>query len=67
MVNFSPVHLVLLAAVVFLLFGPKRLPELARGVGEGMKEFKKAMHEISLDANGEVSNAADAASQAKTA
>jgi sec-independent protein translocase protein TatA len=46
MLHFSMVHLLLVFAVVLLLFGPKKLPELARGLGQGMKEFKHAMHEV---------------------
>ena len=38
-------HLILLLIIVFLLFGGKKLPELARGVGQAMKEFKKASRE----------------------
>jgi len=33
-----------------LLFGAKRLPELARGLGQGIKEFRKSVKEISQDA-----------------
>lgn len=32
--------------IVLLLFGAKRLPELARGLGQGMREFKRATSEI---------------------
>jgi len=32
--------------VVLLLFGAKRLPELAKGLGQGIKEFKKASKEV---------------------
>jgi len=32
--------------IVLLLFGAKKIPELARGVGKGMGEFKKAKHEF---------------------
>lgn len=35
--------------VVLLLFGAKKLPELARGLGQGIKEFKKASNEIQDD------------------
>lgn len=35
--------------IVLLLFGAKKLPELARGLGQGIKEFKKAQHEITED------------------
>ncbi|OGW86301.1 MAG: preprotein translocase [Omnitrophica bacterium RIFCSPHIGHO2_02_FULL_46_11] len=39
----GPLELVVIFLVVFLLFGAKRLPEIARGLGEGIKEFKKAI------------------------
>jgi sec-independent protein translocase protein TatA len=35
-------HLVLILLVVVLLFGGKKIPELMKGIGQGMKEFKKA-------------------------
>jgi sec-independent protein translocase protein TatA len=38
-------ELLLILLVVLLLFGAKRIPEIARGLGKGMSEFKKAMHE----------------------
>jgi len=39
-------ELVLILLIILLLFGAKKLPELARGLGKGMKEFKKAQTEI---------------------
>ncbi|MBA4149167.1 MAG: twin-arginine translocase TatA/TatE family subunit [Verrucomicrobia bacterium] len=39
-------ELVAILAVVLLLFGAKKLPELARGLGQGIKEFKKASNEV---------------------
>src|SRR3954463_7403749 len=39
-------EIVLILAVVLILFGAKRLPELARGLGQGIKEFKKSSREI---------------------
>lgn len=38
----GPMQLVLILLVIILLFGGKKLPELMKGIGEGMKEFKKA-------------------------
>jgi sec-independent protein translocase protein TatA len=38
-------ELILILSVVLLLFGAKRLPELARGLGNGIKEFKNASRE----------------------
>jgi len=37
----GPLELVVILFVVVLLFGAKRLPEIARGLGEGIKEFKQ--------------------------
>jgi sec-independent protein translocase protein TatA len=42
-------HIILALILVFLLFGGKKLPELARGIGEAMKEFKKASRDIHDD------------------
>jgi sec-independent protein translocase protein TatA len=39
----SPWELLLLALVVLLVFGPKRLPEIGRSLGKGMREFKTAI------------------------
>jgi sec-independent protein translocase protein TatA len=38
----GPMQIVLILLVIILLFGGKKLPELMKGIGEGMKEFKKA-------------------------
>jgi sec-independent protein translocase protein TatA len=38
----SPMHLLLIILVITLLFGGKKIPELMKGIGQGMKEFKKA-------------------------
>lgn len=40
---FQPTHLLLLLAVVLLVLGPKRLPEMARSLGRGMHDFKNAI------------------------
>src|ERR1043165_8470080 len=39
-------EMVLILAVVLVLFGAKRLPELAKGLGSGIKEFKKATRDV---------------------
>lgn len=41
--SMSIVHWLIVLAVVVLLFGPRRLPELAKGMGEAIREFKKAV------------------------
>jgi sec-independent protein translocase protein TatA len=42
-------EVVLILAVVLILFGAKKLPELAKGLGQGIKEFKKASTEITSE------------------
>ncbi|MGA2469493.1 MAG: twin-arginine translocase TatA/TatE family subunit [Solirubrobacteraceae bacterium] len=39
----NPVHIVLLLIVLLLVFGAKRLPEIGRSLGEGMRGFKDAL------------------------
>ncbi|NTV84213.1 MAG: twin-arginine translocase TatA/TatE family subunit [Bacteroidales bacterium] len=38
----GPLEIVLILLVVVLLFGGRKIPELMKGIGQGMKEFKKA-------------------------
>ncbi|HKI27220.1 MAG TPA: twin-arginine translocase TatA/TatE family subunit [Candidatus Sulfotelmatobacter sp.] len=41
---FQPMHLLFLAGIALLVFGPKKLPELGKGLGEGIRGFKAAMN-----------------------
>lgn len=41
--SFSITHWLVVLAVIVLLFGAKKIPELAKGVGKGIKSFKKEM------------------------
>jgi sec-independent protein translocase protein TatA len=43
---FSGPHLILILAVVLLLFGGKKIPELMRGLGRGIREFKDAKDNV---------------------
>jgi sec-independent protein translocase protein TatA len=40
---FQPMHLLIIAGIALLVFGPKKLPELGKGLGEGIRGFKSAM------------------------
>ena len=40
--NFGATEIILIILVVVLLFGGRKIPELMKGIGQGMKEFKKA-------------------------
>ena len=42
-------ELLVLLAIVFFLFGAKRLPEVGKGIGEGIKNFKNAMRKEEKD------------------
>ena len=41
----GPQELIIILVIVIVLFGAKKLPELARGLGQGIREFKKAANE----------------------
>jgi len=57
--NLGGGEIILILALVLILFGAKKLPELAKGLGTGIKEFKKATREVT----DEVTNAMDESSQ----
>jgi len=42
---FQPMHLLVIAFIALLVFGPKRLPELGKGLGDGIRAFKDGMRE----------------------
>ena len=48
---FQPTHLLVIFGIALLVFGPKKLPELGKGIGEGIRGFKSAMKE-SEDSSG---------------
>jgi sec-independent protein translocase protein TatA len=47
----SPFHWIIVILVIVLLFGAKKIPELAKGIGLGIKEFKKASNEATKELN----------------
>jgi sec-independent protein translocase protein TatA len=40
---FQPMHVLVIFGISLLVFGPKKLPELGKGIGEGIRGFKSAM------------------------
>jgi sec-independent protein translocase protein TatA len=46
MFGMGPTEMIILLVVVLLLFGAKRIPEIAGSFGKGIKEFKKNMNEV---------------------
>jgi len=51
--SFGPLEIILIFLVVLLIFGAKRIPEIARGIGKGIREFKDATSEISNELEAE--------------
>jgi sec-independent protein translocase protein TatA len=49
MFGLGPTEIIVILVLLLLLFGAKRLPELARGLGQGIREFRKSVKEISED------------------
>jgi sec-independent protein translocase protein TatA len=46
---FQPMHLLVILAIALLVFGPKKLPELGKGLGESIRGFKAALNGTSTD------------------
>lgn len=42
----GPTELIIILFIIVLLFGARKLPELAQGLGKGIREFKKATNEV---------------------
>jgi len=47
----GPSEIIVIMLVVLLLFGSKRLPELARGIGKATRQFRKAMEDVKEEIN----------------
>jgi sec-independent protein translocase protein TatA len=46
---FQPMHLLIIFGIALLVFGPKKLPELGKGIGDGIRGFKTAMKDKDND------------------
>lgn len=47
-------EIILIVLVILVFFGARKIPELAKGLGQGIREFKKATREVSEDVSEEV-------------
>jgi TatA/E family protein of Tat protein translocase len=52
----NPIHLLFIAVVALVVLGPRRLPELARALGKGVREFRDAMSVGSEHDDGEAAH-----------
>ena len=59
MFGLGPWELLLVFLAILLLFGAKRLPEIAQGMGKGIKEFKKAMKDTTDELKNSMDDKAD--------
>ncbi len=50
---FQPMHLLVIFFIALLVFGPKKLPELGKGLGEGIRALKDGMKDQSAQASNE--------------
>jgi len=50
----QPMHLLVILGIALLVFGPKKLPELGKGLGDGIRGFRSAMREISESTDAEL-------------
>ena len=55
----GPWQIVLIVVIILLLFGGKKIPELMRGLGQGMKEFKNATKDKDKDKEEEIDSSKD--------
>jgi len=46
---FQPMHLLIIFGIALLVFGPRKLSELGKGIGDGIRGFKNAMREKDKD------------------
>lgn len=46
---FQPMHLLVIFLIALIIFGPKKLPELGKGIGEGLRALKDSMKEPPAD------------------
>ncbi len=46
MVGIQPIHLIVILIVALIIFGPSRLPEIGRGLGKAITEFRRGTHEM---------------------
>lgn len=49
MFGLQPSEMIWILVIVLLLFGAKKLPEIGKSLGEGMREFKKSIKSVSID------------------
>ncbi len=52
--NIGAGEIILIALIIILMFGAKRIPELMKGLGKGVRSFKEGINDIEKDINKEI-------------
>jgi sec-independent protein translocase protein TatA len=60
---FQPTHLLVIGFIAMLVFGPKKLPELGKGLGEGIRGFKDSLKDVHTEVTQPVASVAEATKQ----
>lgn len=47
--NFGPTELIIILIIILVLFGGRKIPEIMRGLGQGLREFRSASHQAVND------------------
>jgi len=63
--NLGTTEILLILLVILIFFGAKKIPELAQGLGKGIREFKKATREVEEDVSSEVKKLDQSSEQKK--
>ncbi len=64
--NFGTTEIIIIAIIILVLFGAKRIPDLAKGLGQGIKEFRKASSDIKKEIEDSSRDIDDAVNSDKT-
>jgi sec-independent protein translocase protein TatA len=59
-------EIIIIAIIILVLFGAKRIPDLAKGLGQGIKEFRKASNDIKKEIEDSSQDINDAVNSDKT-
>ena len=63
---FAPQHLILILLILVLMFGGKKIPELMRGLGKGIREFNDAKNDIKKGIEEHVNDTTSTGNQSRT-
>jgi sec-independent protein translocase protein TatA len=64
---FGITEILIILVLVLLLFGPKRLPEMAKGIGQAVREFRKSVRDIGQDIESDAKTGQEAAAPVQAA